>query len=90
MTSPKSIISSMSDKQSSPPLTDVSPRVYKDSSLLGACPGPPPPISEPNSMSVCMLQASQAALKQFGTSNQQPAPQHLAVAILAEPSRSTP
>ena len=62
MTSPEFIISSMSEKQSSTPTTSVSPGVYKDSSLLGAFPRPPP-ILEPKSMSVCMLQASWVALK---------------------------
>jgi len=53
VTSPKSIISSMSDKQPTTPSTSVSPRAYKDS-LFGAFPSPPP-ILEPTSMSVCML-----------------------------------
>jgi len=45
MTSPESIISSVSDKQYPTPLTGVSPGVYKYSSLLGAFLGPPPLIS---------------------------------------------
>jgi len=61
LTSPKSIISSMSDKYYSTPLTSVSPKVYKDSSLLGSFPGPPPPNFKPSSLSVCMLQVSWAA-----------------------------
>jgi len=63
MTSLESIISLIFDNQSSTPCTSVSPGVYKDSSLLGAFPSPPPPISEPTSMSFCMLQASQIVLK---------------------------
>lgn len=59
MISPEFIISSMSNNYSSTPLTDISPDVYKGSSLFGAFPGPPPLILEPNSLSVCMLQASQ-------------------------------
>jgi len=90
VTSPEPIILSMSNSQSSTPLTGVSLGVYKYSSLLGAFPGPPPLISKPNSMGVFMLQASHTSLKQSGTSNQQPASQHLVVSILAEPSRSTP
>ena len=90
VTSLESIILLVSDKQSSSPCTSVSPGVYKDSSLLGAFLGPPPPISRANSMSVCMLQVSRPALKQSSTSNQQPTAQHLEVAIPAEPSRSTP
>ena len=90
VTSPESIILSMSNNQSSTPLTNVSPGVYKDSSLLGAFPSPPPLISKPNSLGVFMLQASQASLKQFGTSNQQPASQHPIVPIQAKPSGSTP
>jgi len=74
VTSPESIISSMSDKQSSNFSTIVSLGVYKDSSLLGAFPSPPPPIFEPTSMSACMLQASWVALKQSSTSNQHPIP----------------
>jgi len=58
VTSPESIISLMSDNESSTPCTNISIGVYKDSSLLGAFLGPPPPIFEPTSMSVCMLQAS--------------------------------
>jgi len=61
LTSPKSIILSMPNKQSSTPLASVSLRVYKYSSLFGAFPDPPPPISEPSSLSVCMLQASRDA-----------------------------
>ena len=90
VTSPESIISSVSDKQPSNPSTSVSPGVYKYSSLLGSFPGPPPPISEPNSMSVCMLQASWASLKQSSTPNQQPAPKHLIAALPAEPSDPPP
>jgi len=41
-------------------------------------------------MSVYMLQASQATLKQSGTPNQQPDPQYLTVSLLPEPSRPTP
>ena len=41
-------------------------------------------------MSVCMLQASRVALKQSDTRDQQPAPQHPAVALLAEPSGPIP
>lgn len=90
MTSPESIISSMSDNQSSTPCTNISPGVYKDSSLLGAFPGPPPPISETTSMSVFMLQVSRAALKQSCTPDQQSAPQHPVVALPDEPSIHTP
>ena len=62
VTSLESIISSSLDKQSPTPLTSVSLRVYKYSSLLGAFPSPPPLISKPNSMSVFMLQVSWATL----------------------------
>lgn len=55
-------------------LTNVSPRVYKDSTLLGAYYGPPPTPLEPISSSFCMLQASQAAHKRSGMPSQQPTP----------------
>jgi len=90
VTSLESIISSVSDKQSSTPLTSVSTRVYKYSSLFGAFPRPPPPILEPNCMSVCMLQASLAILKQSGTPDQQPSLQHLDVALPSETYGPTP
>jgi len=90
MNSPKSIILSVSNKHSSTPCTNVSPEVYKNSSLLGALPSPPHPISEPTSMSVFMLQASRATFKQSGTPDQQPAPQHPIVALPAEPFGPTP
>ena len=75
----------MSDKQYSTPPTGVSPGVYKYSSLLGAFPGPPPPISEPTSMSVFMLQASRDAFKKSDTFDQQPASHDPDVSLLAEP-----
>ena len=90
VTSPMSIVSLMSNNQSQTPLTGVSPRVYKVSSLLGAFPGHPPLISKPNSMGVFMLQASGASLKKSITSNQERASQHPIVAIPVEPSGSTP
>jgi len=34
---------------------DVSPRIYKYSSVLGSFLGPPPPISESSPLSVCIL-----------------------------------
>ena len=74
MTSLESIISTMSDMQSTTPPISVSPGVYKYSSLLGAFPGPPPLISKPSSLSVCMLHASRDACKQSGTSEQHLAP----------------
>ena len=52
VTSLDSIISSVLDKKSSTPPTSVSPRVYKDSSLLGSFRGPTPLILEPKSFSV--------------------------------------
>ena len=70
VTSLESIISSMFDKQSSTPPTSVSPRVYTYSSLLGGFHGPPHPILDCNSISVYILQASQASLKQSSTPNQ--------------------
>ena len=71
-TSPKSIISSVANKQIVDPLTTISPRVYKDSSLLGTFPSIPPPISDLNSLNFCMMQSSQAALKRPASASQQP------------------
>lgn len=52
LTSHEPIISLTYDNQSSTHCTSVSPGIYKDSLLLGAFLGPPPPISEINNMSV--------------------------------------
>jgi len=54
-TSPHTTISLISGNKTITSLTDVSPRVYKDSIVLGAYYGPPPIHSEPSSSSVCML-----------------------------------
>ena len=68
-------ISSVANKKTIDSLTSVSPRVFKESSLLGTFPGlPPPPISDPNSSNVCMMQSSRAALKQPASASQQPFP----------------
>ena len=55
-TSPETTISSIANKQTVDSLTNVSPGVYKDSSLLGTFPGLPPPlISDPSSSNVYMM-----------------------------------
>ena len=73
-TSLESIISSVANKQIVDPLTSVSPEVYKYSSLLGNFLGLPPPISNPSSLNVFMMQSSQASLKQPAPAIQQPRP----------------
>ena len=70
-TSPESIISSVANKQTVEPLTSVSPRVYKDSSLLGSFPGLLPPIYNPISSNFCMMQSSRVSLKQLASASQQ-------------------
>ena len=71
-TSPESTISSVANKKIVNSLTSVSPGVYKDSSLLGTFPSlPPPPVSDPSSSNVCIMQSSQAALKQPASASQQ-------------------
>lgn len=54
--------------------TNVSPRVYKDSTVLGAYYGPPHTPSEPSSSNVCMLQVSRNAHKWSGRSLQYATP----------------
>ena len=78
--SPDSIISSMIDKQTVDPLTSLSPIVYKYVSLLSAFPGPLPLISNPNSSSVYMLQASWTTCKKYVMLGKQLAPLHYVVA----------
>lgn len=58
--------------------------------ILGAFLGPPPPITDPNSLSAFMLQASGPPQKKFGAFDFQLAPQHPSVTISAETSSSTP
>ena len=64
----------MFNKQFDTPPIGVSHRVDKYLSFLGTFPGPAPLISKASSMSFFMLQASQDAHKESGTSYQQPAP----------------
>ena len=74
-TSPKTTIYYVANKKTIDSLTSVSPGVYKDSSLLGTFPClPPPPISDPSSSNVCMMQSSRAALKQPASASHQPCP----------------
>ena len=74
-TSPETPISSVANKQTADSLTSVSPGVYKDFSLLGTFPNlPPPPVTDPISSNVCMMQSSQAAHKRPASASQQPPP----------------
>ena len=68
----------------------VSPRVYKHALLLCAFPGPSPLIFEPSSLTICMLEVTQAPKRQSGTSDQKRTLHQPIVTISTEPSRSTP
>ena len=62
-TSPESTISTVTNQPTVDSLTIVSHGVYKESSLLGNFPGPPPPlVSDPSLANVFMMQSSQAGL----------------------------
>ena len=62
----------MAKKKTIDPLTSVSPRVYKYSFFLGTFPGVPPPVSDPSSSNVCMMQLSRAALRRPTSASQHP------------------
>jgi hypothetical protein len=55
---PDNVVSSLGGDQTTTPINDLFPRVYKDSILLGAYYGPPLTVTAPSSSHVCMVSSN--------------------------------